>query len=280
MNRPTLPVAITFFAVLLCCYFAYRYRRSSQPSDQLVLQDDRGRELTMDDLDGFTGTVNWKIVGGDHVSPRAQELHDLGRQAGGSGDYQRALALFAQSRKEAPDWPYPVYDAAYTYLLQGDIKRAAHQYEEVARLAPRGFFTYMPELDCVRREQAGEFPAGTCQRYISIVDWPDSLRKREALQELLDSAPSLAPAWGSMALALDDKSAKLQALERGLACNPDPQTRGTMLINRALLLRLRGDSAEAVRILQPLAEDPNSPLNVELTAKVALAQILKKRSLH
>ena len=53
----------------------------------------------------------------------------------------------------APDWPYPVYDAAFTYLLQGDSLKAEERYAEVDRMAPRGFFTAKTSLDCLRRDR-------------------------------------------------------------------------------------------------------------------------------
>jgi hypothetical protein len=49
-----------------------------------------------------------------------------------------------------------VYDAAFTYLLQGDAVRAEQYYAHVDRLAPRGFFTCKTSLDGLRRELAGE----------------------------------------------------------------------------------------------------------------------------
>src|SRR4051812_32228907 len=63
-----------------------------------------------------------------------------GRDAGGKGDYDRALGLLAQAAREAPRWPYPAY-AAFTHLLKGDMEKAEEYHAAVDKMAPRGFFT-------------------------------------------------------------------------------------------------------------------------------------------
>jgi Flp pilus assembly protein TadD len=49
-------------------------------------------------------------------SKEAQTLHENGREAAARGDYAPALALLTKAAVLAPDWPYPVYDRAFTYL--------------------------------------------------------------------------------------------------------------------------------------------------------------------
>jgi hypothetical protein len=41
-------------------------------------------------------------------------LHKQARQAGGAGDYKKAITLLERASSLAPAWPYPVYDAAFT----------------------------------------------------------------------------------------------------------------------------------------------------------------------
>jgi len=253
-------------------------RKSSDESNRLMLQDDKGQELKLADLAGFTGTVHWAIVGSEHVSHRAQKLQALGQQAGAAGDHARALSLFSQAHEEAPEWPYPLYEAGYTHLLMGDLARAQHEYEAVERLAPRGFFTYKPELDCVRRESAGEFAPGTCHFYVAISNMPNSPEKRSLLEKLLERSPRLGPAWEKLAELLKDDDAKLAAIDKGLACMPDVQTRGTLLVNKALIFRRQGKLDQAISILQDLLLEPQTTLDVELTAKVALSQIQRHPS--
>jgi len=273
-------MSVTVLAVLILLFLARWRGKAKDESYRLVVSDPQGRELGPSDVARLTGTgtLNWAVVGSEHVSRRAEELHELGRQAGEAGDHDRALHLFAQAHEEAPEWPYPVYDAAYTYLLKGDLGQAQGEYEVVERLAPRGFFTYKSELDCIRRERAGEFLAGTCRFYVSIADMPASAEKRALLEKLLQGSPSFAPAWEKLAGLLEDNDATLAAIEKGLSCKPDAQTRGTLLINEALTIRRQGKRDEAVSILRQLASDPESTLDTELKAKFALANLLGKRN--
>ena len=273
-------MSVTVLAVLILLFLARWRGKAKDESYRLVVSDPQGRELGPSDVARLTGTgtLNWAVVGSEHVSRRAEELHELGRQAGEAGDHDRALHLFAQAHEEAPEWPYPVYDAAYTYLLKGDLGQAQGEYEVVERLAPRGFFTYKSELDCIRRERAGEFLAGTCRFYVSIADMPASAEKRALLEKLLQGSPSFAPAWEKLAGLLEDNDARLAAIEKGLSCKPDAQTRGTLLMNKALTIRSQGKHDEAISILRQLASDPESTLDTELKAKFALANLLGKRN--
>ena len=72
--------------------------------------------------------------------------------------------------------------------------------------------------------------------------------------------------------------AKLAAIDRGLACGPDAETLGVLLINRALILDRRGDRAAAVEILGKLATDPASTLATEQLAKATLAGLIGQES--
>jgi tetratricopeptide (TPR) repeat protein len=269
-------MSVSVLTVFILLFLARSRGKAKDESSRLVVYDSQGRELGPNDIAG-TGTVNWAVVGSEHVSRRAEELHELGRQAGAAGDHDRALHLFAQAHEEAPEWPYPVYDAAYTYLLKGDLVRAEREYESVERLAPRGFFTYKSELDCIRRERAGEFLPGTCLFYVGIADMPASAEKRAILERLLERMPSLAPAREKVAGLLEDDGAKLNAIDKGLSCKPEADTRGTLLINKALTIRRQGNSDEAVSILRQLPLDPQSTLGTELKAKFTLANLLARQ---
>ena len=99
--------------------------------EHIVFTDVAGRQLSMRDLEGFTGRVRWEITGGDPIPAQAAALHEQARAAGRQGDYARALTLLDQARTLAPGWPYPVYDAAFTHLLQGNAARAEELYARV-----------------------------------------------------------------------------------------------------------------------------------------------------
>jgi tetratricopeptide (TPR) repeat protein len=154
--------------------------------------------------------------------------------------------------------------------------KALASYEEVLKLEPRGFFNAISSADCLHREAHGEWPAGMCKAY-AMVEWLPPSEKRKALEALVAKVPNLAAAWKDLAGHLDDPAASLQALDRGLAQRPDPQTRGFLLINKALSLDKLGKHDEARRILSALAAEPTLPVDVEQLAKLSLSQLVTKQ---
>jgi len=245
-------------------------------AERLVFQDAAGRVLTTRDLEEFTGQVDWQINGGHTVPTDAVRRHEEARAAGARGEYDRALVLLDAAHALAPGWPYPVYDAAFTYLLQGDTDTAERCYAQVDRLAPRGFFTCKTTLDCLRRERAGELPAGFCRAFTTLESLVGLPRKKAVLESLVARFPGFAPAWKELAALLDDPDDRLRAIERGLAAGPDPETRGMLLLNKALVANQRGDRAAAIAILGDLALDPASTLATETLAKATLAQVIER----
>ena len=264
---PGLRIALLCLTLLSAC---------KEDKPRVVFKDAHGRELTTKDLQGVTGSVRWEVVGAGSVSPAAKELHEQGRAAGIAGQHERALELFAQAQKLAPDWPYPVYDAAYEHLLKGEATEALALYERVAALAPRGFFTSISELGCLRREVAGELPGGFCIGFTATEFIDDRSKKRHALEEIVAKFPHFAPAWMALAGLLTDDAQRAAAIEQGLASTPDPETAGTLRINRALLQNVRGDREAAIQSLGKLALDPESTLATEMMAKATLASLLGK----
>jgi tetratricopeptide (TPR) repeat protein len=243
--------------------------------ERLVFQDAAGRVLTTRDLEAFTGQVDWEIKGGHTVPTDAVQLHEEARAAGARGEYDRALVLLDAAHALAPGWPYPVYDAAFTYLLQGDTDTAERYYAEVDRMAPRGFFTCKTTLDSLRRERAGELPEGFCKGFAALESLDDLPRKKAILDGIVARFPGFAPAWKELAALLDDPGDRLRAIEEGLQAEPDPETRGMLLLNKALVLNQRGERGPAIAILGDLALDPASTLATETLAKATLAQVIE-----
>ncbi|MFD7642602.1 hypothetical protein ACFV4P_18295 [Kitasatospora sp. NPDC059795] len=239
---------------------------------QVVFRDAMGRELTEEDLAGVTGRVSWEPAGGGDVPERARELHRRGREAGERGEYEEALALLEQAQDLAPNWPHPSYDAAFTVLLQGDAARAEELYAGVDRLAPRGFFTCKTTLDLLRRELRGELFDGFSRAFVQLEWVEDPAQKRGLLLGIAERYPELPQAWKELAPLLADPDEQAEAVERGLAAGPDPETLGLLLINKALLLQ-HSDLRAAVGILGSLALDPDSTLGAETMAKIVLAQL-------
>ena len=107
----------------------------------------------------------------------AESFHNQARQAGGAGDYKKAITLLERASNLAPAWPYPIYDMAFTCLLMEDTENARKRYRKVVALAPRGFFTAITALDALDREAKGDLPAGTYLAYLSL-EWVDDPVKK------------------------------------------------------------------------------------------------------
>ena len=244
-------------------------------ADRLLFTDAAGRTLTTRDLEDATGRVQWAVIGGDSVPAEARQSHEKARIAGTKGDYRRALELLERARAHAPGWPQPVYDAAVTHLLQGHAVTAEELYAEVDRLAPRGFFTCKTTLDCLRRERIGALPAGFSRAFVTL-EWLDDRPKKKAiLEDIVQRYPAFPPAWKELAPLVEDPDARWRAITKGLEGSPDGETRGVLLINKAVILLWRGKRQEAVRILGELALDPGSTLAGETLAKATLARVTR-----
>jgi tetratricopeptide (TPR) repeat protein len=231
----------------------------------------RGRgELVMYDLG--EGRTSWEIRGGDPVPDEAEDLHHEGREAGTRGDHQQALALFTRAAALAPRWPYPLYDRAYTHLLMKNDAAALADYERVLELSPRGFFTAHVAADTLRREAGGQLMSGLFRAY-SMLEHMDEEQRRRIVAQLVEKEPQFAPGWLKWAALAGDPREQLAALERGLAANPDPSTRGMLLLNKAARLQGSGDRDGAVAILRALAADPASTEQSEALAKDSLRRL-------
>ena len=88
--------------------------------------------------------------------------------------------------------------------------------------------------------------------------------------------PRLAPAWKDLAYLTEDDTEKLKLIEKGLAAQPDAETRGMLQINKALVLE-KSDHAAATRLLGEVALDPKSTIGTAEMAKTSLASPAKHR---
>ncbi len=129
---------LSMVGLVVTTLFASSCTQGNSGTPKLIYRDKNGRELTEADLANATGEVNWSIIWNHNVSQKALELHRQARQAGSSGDYTKALELLAQASKEAPEWPYPLYDAAFTY--QRRTKALNERHGPALRLADRAEF--------------------------------------------------------------------------------------------------------------------------------------------
>jgi tetratricopeptide (TPR) repeat protein len=250
---------------------------SDSTGQRVVFHSSNGRQLTESDIATATEKFDWAAIGSENISERARELHTAGRAEGQKGNYVRALELFKQASEEAPAWPYPVYDAAFTYLLQGDAANADRCYEQVDKMAPRGFFTAKTAVDCLRRERSGDVIPGTYKAFVAL-EWMDNDRKKQAvLEQIVKTCPKFPAAWKELAVLRPDDPAKLGAIAHGLSQNPDAETKGVLLINKAIILDRQGKRDAAIQMLGDLALDPESTLATESLAKFTLRNLLSHR---
>jgi tetratricopeptide (TPR) repeat protein len=251
-----------------------RPRDKGASDAQVVFRDAKGRTITWDELKQVDGRFRWEVRGAGTVDPRAQELHAEGRNAGAIQQFDRALHCFAMASELEPDWPYPVYDTAFTYLMMGDTRAAQLAYQRVDGMAPRGFFTAKTTLHTLAQEQSGALPPGFT-RLFATLEWITApTQKRSLLEQIVARHPGFAPAWKELSMLLDSEHERLRALERGLALDTDGETRGVLLINKAFVLARQGDKQAAVEILAELVLDPASTQGTEALAKAALAQVV------
>jgi hypothetical protein len=165
---------------------------------------------------------------------------------------------------------------AYTFLLMRDTANATRCYRKTVELAPRGFFTAITALDSLEREQRGDLPTGTYQAYLSLEAVTEPTRKVELVHRLAAQVPRFAPAWNDLASALRDDAEKLAAIEKGLAAGPDTETKGMLLINKALVLNRAGDRDGATKLLGELALDAEATQRTEQLAKWCLGTLAPK----
>ncbi len=205
----------------------------------------------------------------DPIPDEANALHQEGRKAGSAGDPVRALELFARAHQLAPRWAYPPYDMAFTYLLNDELELAETWYARVDELEPRGFFTAKTSLDLIRRERRGELPRGFVKGF-TVLEWLPEDQQLMALQQIVTRLPGVAPAWKQLAALITDDNAKLEVLDRGLAANPDDETYGVLVLNKALVLGRRGEHDAARRLLEDLLADRRCTQGVEAMARASL----------
>jgi tetratricopeptide (TPR) repeat protein len=241
----------------------------------IVFHDADGRVLSSDEVSVASGTIRFEVRSGRNIHPEAQRLHEEGRATGARGDHSGAIVLFNQAAAIEPAWPYPVYDRAFAHLLMREFDAALVDYRKVLELAPKGFYVAAAAADLLIREAAGEFPKGLYYAFAMLEHMPAEQQQSIAGQ-LVEQFPSHAPAWSLLANSIQDPAERLTAIERGLQARPDPDTRGSLLIRKALTLRDLGQTTSALELLASLSGTAGS---LSTQAKATAAAALVRSSL-
>ena len=273
MNRVGIVGRIVWAALAVASLAAGGCKRALAPTSNIVFRAADGRTLTLDELESAGGPIKYAILGDEDVSADARSLHERGRQAGGSGDYKKAVALLTQASKLAPRCRIRVPRSGVHAPPHEGLRRRADRLSGdggagAARILHRDHLRRP-----ARAREEGELPVGTCLAYSLLESVDDPADQAKQLRELVGRVPRLAPAWKDLAHLTEDPTKKLALIEKGLAAQPDAETRGMLQINKALLLHGKDerDHASAIRALGELALDPRSTYATAELAKVSLA---------
>jgi len=234
-----------------------------------------GKILTKEDLKGFSGTGSWEIVSENTVSKLAMEHHQKGRALGQQGEYEKSLEFLVKASIADPKWAYPIYDMAYTNMLMNNFDRALELYQKVNKMEPRGFFTTKTAIYTLKGEKDGIFPKGLYMAYLSL-EWMEPDKKAKSVFNLVTKIPNFAPAWKEIISLPDQDEIVLPAIENGLKADPDIETYGILMINKALVLHRESKRQEALNILGQLALDEESSFATEKMAKQTLSHLWER----
>ncbi len=250
--------------------------KTSSEQDDIVFKDKMGNTISKKELANSTGQVNYEIMSNQHIDATAKKLHNEARELGQAGKYDLSIAKLEQAIKFQPNWAYPIYDLAYTYLLKGDFDNALKFYKKTDELEPKGFFTAKTALYSLEGEQTGKFPRGIYTAYMQI-EWTDDTNKKlEIAKTIIEKVPDFAPAWKELATLLNDKTEQLKAIEKGLSINPDLETKGILEINKAILINENGKHEEAKQLLGNLIFSLDATTSNVALAKFALKSMTEK----
>jgi tetratricopeptide (TPR) repeat protein len=205
------------------------------------------------------------------VSERAMQLHLQGRKHGEAGELEMALRYFHEAQLAAPTWPLPLYDLGLTFLYMKADDRALEAYTQLDTLAPGGISDSKRMLDSLRREQDGRVPKGTLREFIEIQRLMDLEQIRRRLEALTQKAPAFVPAWQELAKISSERPEEAERLlAQALSLQPDAWSRAELLVYKSTLLRRRGETEAARKLLQALAGDPSTPPGAAAEARELL----------
>lgn len=136
----------------------------------------------------------------------------------------------------------------------------------------------MTAVDILLREVAGEFPRGFFLAHAGLERITDPAERRPIVERLVRRYPEFAPGWLEWGKLCKDCAERRDAFDRGMAARPDPETKGMLLLNKALGLSTDDRSAAAV-LLRNLIDDPASTTATEALARHCLGQLESGRDL-
>ena len=95
---------------------------------------------------------------------------------------------------------------------------------------------------------------------------------------MVQNVPKFAPAWRDLGMLIANPEQAMQAVQNGVAANPDPDTLGTLLVKMSLIFHGRGDEEAALELSGNLALQPTSTCATRCSALHALRHMTKSKS--
>ena len=199
------------------------------------------------------------------IPQKAKEYFEKARQLAQNGQDQAAIESYEAAAQLAPDWPDPLFEMAFQYLLLQAFEKALHYYLKVDALKKDGFYNTKTAIWGLEKEQSGVFPSGLYLAYAQTEWLKDTARNLEILEEIVDRFPDYAPAWKALSDQLEQPEGRMEVIKYGLECSDiDAETKGGLLINKALVTQLLGDREYAKSQLQAFLSQASTSSKHEL----------------
>ena len=253
-------IIVTIALSFLCLF-------GCEKTETVIYTTEDGKKTS--DITEIEGKASYEVIGNQEVSIEANKLHEQARIAGQAGDYEKAISLLNKAISISPNWAYPYYDLAYTYLLIGSNAKALEMYRKVDKLEPKGFFTTKTAIWCLEREKDNTFPEGLYLSYLYL-EWVEPEKKLNIINGIITKIPAFAPAWKEKALLVDDDKEKRIIIDKALDLNPDPGIYGILILNKASLLYGLGKKREAIDMITKLINNKNTTTGISVMAKESL----------
>ena len=197
------------------------------------------------------------------------------RRAGASGKYKEALADLERAAGLAPQWPYPLYDMAFTYLLMKDFEKRESIIERRSSWHLAG--SSLPSRPWIlsRGKRRAIFRLGPT---LHTCPWSGRRTPGRKWRKCENSSNGFQPSRGLERTrgARGRHHREAHRHRKWFEGKSRRQTMGVLQINKALILSRMEDYEGAVRFLGELVFDPASTYATEHMGKVALASIAKR----
>lgn len=269
-------IHISKYLLILSSVLFISLKLNSQDTT-IVYQDSIGNKISIDDLGEVAGNFTWENQSNLNIPEEAKILHQEARKLGSQGNFKKGTKKLLKAHKLAPQWAYPIYDLAYNYLLQEDFENALKYYDLTNKIEPKGFFTSKTASWSLKKEQEGVFNKGLYLAYLQHEWMQNDDEKIQLANMIIDKFPNYAPAWKLLGNLLSDNKARLEAIEKALSLDIDEETKGNVIINKALVMNLEGQSQEAIKLLGKLIfEEDTTSSNIQM-AKAVISFIVKDK---